>query len=545
MEMANWQGWHNKIDQMDYQLEDFKPDRCPEKASVDEEVDISNLIEFIRNALEKGSIKTALFYFKVQTKYSLKISTKIRQIFCEESNIFQNPLFKDEGFEEAKEETQSSVGQKIKIIFGTQALFFELGRLCEKSSNCVFYSDDRCFFDRNFFQSLAKNSDKTFIFQKKVSCLLDDIKKFESTALLNGKEDLDKLSFNQESLKNIHLISCLKPQKLACESISPLKHKRVTFSISNASTDAYESTQPSTASSHSQNTSEKYNSASKLNSSGITLSNCSTEISEEMAKLNQDFTKSVSFKASVIDLLAKLPGYFNKSADNWSLKFINALENLVIQHLNKTEKGKKDKMTEKDKENYLLFFRNYLIQQKIVSGVLLEMWAKTKFGDSREKMIQSHSVKFDFEQLDLVIKNLKSSKGKFTLKNHELKGNLSLYGCICYSVIKKMLENDLNRSEKPVTSCRKLCDNIHHTIKNFYNSKCISQEQKELIKADNKIRYIISEIFRCRGIWKMEDKTFSVNTTIIQGQLLEFTQYEKLRIVKDLMNDISKIVAKP
>lgn len=178
-----------------------------------------------------------------------------------------------------------------------------------------------------------------------------------------------------------------------------------------------------------------------------------------------------AYKNSLINLLEKLPSYFSKPDDNEAIKYINALDNLVHQNINKLEKATRKKLRESEREDYFIFVRNYLYEKGINSGKILKVWINTSYGDTKEKMAESNNVTFNFDKLKIALEQLKASKAKFTLKGYELEAPVAIYGSIAYTVIKGMLENDLTKTDKPLTTNRKLIDNIYHTLKNLYNHK--------------------------------------------------------------------------
>uniref|UniRef100_A0A7S3NWL5 Uncharacterized protein n=1 Tax=Euplotes crassus TaxID=5936 RepID=A0A7S3NWL5_EUPCR len=273
------------------------------------------------------------------------------------------------------------------------------------------------------------------------------------------------------------------------------------------------------------------------------MSIASSEKANMMEELGMKFINDSDYKESLIDLLTKVPKYFNKKPQSESMKYINALENLIGQHLNRFEKAKKKKLSLKDKEYYFLYIRDFLVRNKVTSGTLLEIWVQNSIGDSVEKINQSNTVKFDFDKLNMIINQLKETKIKTTLKNYNFKGDKKQYTCICYTIIKELLGKDFSKSGKPVTSIKNLIENIHHISKNYYNSKVIPPEQKALIKADRRIKYIIAEIFRARGIWREENDNFFINSSKVESFLNEINKYEASTILNNLHKEITQITS--
>ncbi|CAI2383880.1 unnamed protein product [Moneuplotes crassus] len=545
LDTANWQFIANQNSQEKYE-ELSDPYRYSQQVYDHERVELRKCLESIKKLLH-DSVETVLFYSKFNTKSSQQISIEIRHFFSEEAKISENPSLKSESISTITQERVMPIQQRIRSIFGVQSLFLELGQFIEKSYNAVIYSDNNNFFDRSCARNIldkSRNSGRTLISQRKICFLIEDLQKRRLESAKYSNQYQSYLKNSEVDLKNAD------EEKLCSSMTKPgEEHKTSSQSLSkffpsDHSSEATTSTKASTNISFGENIIDRDDLSSMSGGSIVSMSSNSSQRTFEMKKIDQAFKTDRVYKSSLIDLLEKLPKYFNKAPENESVKYINSLDNLINQHLNKVEKNMKSKMTNKDKEDYFLFVRDYLIRKQITTGTILEMWATTKFGDSKDKMIQSNVIKFDFDQLDLVLSKLKASKEKFSLKGYDLKCDIKVYARVCYVVIKKILKNDLNKSEKPVTSNRRLCDNIHHTVKSYYNSKKISQDQKDLIKNDKKIKYIISEILRSRGIWKEEDKKFHINTTMIENQLNEFSKYDSAEIIRDLIRDINKVISK-
>ncbi|CAI2383667.1 unnamed protein product [Moneuplotes crassus] len=446
-----------------------------------------------------------LFYSSFNNPILKKIEKIVRNCSSEEEKIIETKV--------NLQSLQENIEQRIKYIIGVQSIFFELGKACGDSWVTVIYSNNNNFFDKHFIQTILKHSSQRLVSQKKASCLIDDIKNFE----LHRPDIFGSQAKNPAILSN------------TLENISKDRKFIDTSDPSTASTSNCSWTNDLKGEDHLQKPSSGLNHSSEKNS--------------EMLELEKKLKNDSVFKSSLIELLEKLPKHFIKASENESLKYINSLENLVNQHLDKAKKSKKDKMTAAQKENYFLFVRNYLVKYKVTTGVVLDMWSKDIFGDSKERMVQSYSVKFNFEQLDPLIQSLKDIKDKFRVRGYELKGDFKLYGSVCYTIIKKILEHYSEPVQIPPTSNKNLIKNINHIVKNFYNSKSIKLKQKKLLEDDKKIKYLISEILKKREIWKMTNNKFIFSTIMVEKQLAEFNKYKGPKITPDLINDINHVIA--
>jgi len=225
--------------------------------------------------------------------------------------------------------------------------------------------------------------------------------------------------------------------------------------------------------------------------SATTGSSACSEIDKEMEKLERKFNQNYNYKNSLAVLLEKIPKYFNKPNENNVIKFMNGLENLVFQHLNKFQKSSKIDLCTSERKNYFLFVRNFLYKNKIIECEILNLWVNTHHGDTEEKIKDSYTVKIDFKKIDKVLAELKETKSKFSFKGYELVDKISIYGSICYTAVKNLIKNDLTSSDKPISSVKSLTQTIYHVLKCIYNSKTVTKEQKFVIKKDKRVKYLI------------------------------------------------------
>ncbi len=105
-----------------------------------------------------------------------------------------------------------------------------------------------------------------------------------------------------------------------------------------------------------------------------------------------------------------------------------------------------------------------------------------------------------------------------------------------------MLQNDLSNASNSITSQKKLVETIFHVTKNYYNSKSIFETNKAIIKRDRKVKYIILEILRKRGIFEESGDQFNMNENIISNQILEFENNSSQKLLTSLHSEIKSIV---
>uniref|UniRef100_A0A7S3NVH8 Uncharacterized protein n=1 Tax=Euplotes crassus TaxID=5936 RepID=A0A7S3NVH8_EUPCR len=222
---------------------------------------------------------------------------------------------------------------------------------------------------------------------------------------------------------------------------------------------------------------------------------------------------------------------------------MNGLENLVFQHLNKFQKSSKIDLNPSERENYFLFVRNFLHKNKIIECEILNLWVNTHHGDTEEKIKDSYTVKIDFDKIDNVLAQLKEPQSKFSLKGHQLKDSIKFYGPICYTAIRNLIKEDLLNPNKQIKSTKILGD-IHNVLRCFYNSKIVTKEQKRIIKKDKRVKYLICEILRKRGVWEEKvDESVEINEARWKALSHELETYSSTKMANKLIAEIQSITS--
>ncbi|CAI2387571.1 unnamed protein product [Moneuplotes crassus] len=427
-------------------------------------------------------------------------------VFCQEIGKFQKLLIQKN---KPKGNTETNQEFKVNIVVGLQWLFFELGSHSFVGHEIVVYSSNPNFFHKQFvdmFQQKCGSNQNISIKHKRMEKLLEDLEPLESLA-----ESTD----TEESKTDPKLMKHNK------EKNYQIKIKEGNKSIETRNSDS-ETVACQTA---------------------ITGSTPCSQIGDEMEELDIKFRQNKNYKNSLVELLEKIPKYFNKTGDNNVIKFMNGLENLVNQHLNKFQKSSKIALSISERKNYFFFVRNFLHKHKIIECEILNLWVTTHHGDTEEKIKDSYTVKIDFGKIDTAFAKLKQTTSKFSLKGHQLVDNIHTYGSICHATVKNLIRNDLMSSDKPINSVKSLTQNIYHALKCIYNSKTVTKEQKHVIKKDKRVKYLICEILRNRGVWEeKENGSVEINRARCESFSNEVDTTPSRKMINKLICEIQSIV---
>ncbi|CAI2385016.1 unnamed protein product [Moneuplotes crassus] len=395
------------------------------------------------------------------------------------------------------EDNQANNQSKINILVGPQCLFFELGNIYNGDNEIIVFSNNQNFFQKEFIQRFTRMNNKQGdidLKQRKVECLFEEI----------GAINLDKIfKNNQEASTNASI-----------------------------STDVEESkSQKSNEQSNTSNTSHAPNKVSEYGKSSETHSTLDLDNVEDIKKTLPEF-------------LEKITNYFNRQNEYDMMSFLKALDNLVTQHLNKLEKKWRITINKEEKENYFIYIRDYLCENEITTGESLMQLFIFKSKASIEEIKKNNTVKIDTSNIKTLISDLKPDIPKSSLKGHELLDKIEYYASVCYTIILNLLSNDLSKSDKPITSVKSLINTIYHVLKSYYNSKKVKKEHKRIIKKDKRLKYIICELLKQRGVWEnLDSEGAEINHTRCQAFLNDFSKYETKKILSEITNDIKKMIS--
>lgn len=105
-----------------------------------------------------------------------------------------------------------------------------------------------------------------------------------------------------------------------------------------------------------------------------------------------------------------------------------------------------------------------------------------------------------------------------------------------------MIKNHLKSYKEPPGTVKEFTKDIDSLIKNFYNSKNIYQDQKDLLKKDRKIKYIVAEVLRHRSIWSSSGNDFMINSDKVSDLQQLFEQNSSKEMIKGFIEDIKAVV---
>ncbi|CAI2385052.1 unnamed protein product [Moneuplotes crassus] len=529
------EGWTFNYNSTDANIKDCASREHNEQNTWDADSWLNTIKSLIN--LPRTTIDTVYIYSFSHSENSCNIHKLITSYF-EEEKLPMDTNIKDRSRTRLEEETQKFSNHRVKFLYGAQSLFYELGKCMAKFISLIIYSDNPCFLEKEFTSHVSVGEPKvgeSKLSQRKLSSLPKDLELYEK----EGAEQRCSSQRNQGIMDSID-IKGIKQRELVTK-------EHIISSITTSSKDDLctdlKDIQDATNEESKQDILHHDDFSEKSVSLELTESEVLEEEISEMTKITQKFENDPVHKHFLIQLLKEVPKCFDEKSESETIKYINALGSLIFQHLDKFLNTNKKKLSQKVKDIYFMYIKDLLIREKVTSGFLLESCATTSFKESLEQINKSNTVTLDFEKLSSVMDKLKPPKVKFSLKDHNLKGNSKLYSCICYTVIKNMLVNNFWKSGEPMSTARSLTNKIYKVVKDYYNSKNISAEEKALLKADSKIKYIIAEIFRLRGIWREENSIIIINPEMAESLLNEFTLQDLCTILNTLNNLIIQITS--
>ncbi|CAI2376430.1 unnamed protein product [Moneuplotes crassus] len=144
------------------------------------------------------------------------------------------------------------------------------------------------------------------------------------------------------------------------------------------------------------------------------------------------------YKNSLIDLLARIPNYFNQKSITESMRLIKVLDNLGFNTCQSSRKfSTRPCIQQRGKHIYCI--RNLFSLNKIATSQILELCVHCSIGDYVDNMEYSNKAKLSFDELNNITNELKATKAKFSLRGLQLKDEIKNYARTTYSLIKNML----------------------------------------------------------------------------------------------------------
>ncbi|CAI2387386.1 unnamed protein product [Moneuplotes crassus] len=235
---------------------------------------------------------------------------------------------------------------------------------------------------------------------------------------------------------------------------------------------------------------------------GILAHHSSKSGSEENFKADPFYCQQIDNLLEIIikDLSNSIT---EKYKEKLPLKSLDS-ENLFLTKIRTVFEDNKKIIKFKPSEEEEDFFWKYYAKQLVVKKIIEEKVEKN--------LLESIFPK-ENDQQDITTKSCKCCermKRKFCLKGHRLVAKVKLYGCVFYTIIRHILDYRGETDTMKTQTLHDLLDCIYKTLKNYYNSKYVTKEQKAIIKKDKKIKYMIAEIMRMKGLWGCEGKKFQL-----------------------------------
>jgi hypothetical protein len=260
------------------------------------------------------------------------------------------------------------------------------------------------------------------------------------------------------------------------------------------------------------------------------------------------------FIAMTGEFLSKLLNHFKSKSELTAIAFIATLRSLVTQHLNKFWKSNGTKLSADVWEKYWIYMRNKLYDQEYITGDLYGNWwfEESKFTfssieyDSFEQMNKSANVKLDLKKLEqsIEVNTLKQSKEESKETSEIFWRDPETYAFIWYCIMSALCEKRFYFEKDDFIIRRNKYTNIvANQIKNYRNSKKITQKQAEIIDNDKNLKDIIVNIVLDQAIMVEADGKLQANASKMEEHmnLVKFTGKEVVSIYRSI---IEKLYAK-
>jgi hypothetical protein len=259
------------------------------------------------------------------------------------------------------------------------------------------------------------------------------------------------------------------------------------------------------------------------------------------------------------EFLCKLLNHFKSKSELTAIAFIATLRSLVTQHLNKFWKSNGTKLSIDVWEEYLIYMRNKLYDEEYITGDLYGNWwfEESKFTsssieyDSFEQMNMSANVKLNLIKLEQEIKmsTLKHSKEESKETQEIIRRDPETYAFIWYCIMSALCEKRFYFEKDDFIIRRNKYTNIvANLIKNYRNSKKITQKQAEIIDNDKNLKNTIVNIVLDQAIMVEADGKLHANASKMEEHmnLVKFTGKEVVSIYRSIIerllaNEMSKI----
>ena len=256
------------------------------------------------------------------------------------------------------------------------------------------------------------------------------------------------------------------------------------------------------------------------------------------------FQNDKFYISSTANFMVKLKAHFKSKSVNESIGFIKTLNNLVNQHLGKITKKVSRPISEEETAFYFLFIRNILSSNDLVRGLVYDFWIKENI-NSLAEMTESTRLFVDLDKIDEYINQFAEAKPKKEPKIFEPgeNPNFELYASIIYSVLTTLSKHRFYHEKGSSTNHNKYFRVIENILKNVYNTKTTSDEQKKLLKSDKNIKYLIARILVKQGIFEVkENKKLLFSEPRVEQAVVDFKSQSQASMYKFIIEDMKALV---
>jgi hypothetical protein len=260
------------------------------------------------------------------------------------------------------------------------------------------------------------------------------------------------------------------------------------------------------------------------------------------------------FFAMTGEFFAKLLNHFKSKSELTAVAFIATLRSLVTQHLNKFWKSNGTKLPTEVWEEYLIYMRNKLYDQEYITGDLYGNWwfeeskliSSSIEYDSFEEMNKSANVKLDLIKLEqgITVITLKSSKEESKETQEIIRRDPETYAFVWYCIMSALCEKRFYFEKDDFVIKRNKYSNIvANLIKNYRNSKKITQKQAEIIDNDKNLKNTIVNIVLDQAIMVETDSKLHANASKMEEHI-NLVRFMGKEVVSIYRSTIERLLAK-
>jgi len=154
----------------------------------------------------------------------------------------------------------------------------------------------------------------------------------------------------------------------------------------------------------------------------------SVDMEEEKSHENSLISAGSRFGTIVKEeFIKKLHVHFQSKPIQDCMSFINTFSNLINHHINKMAKRYKERLSDEEKEEFFIFIRDYLDEEKLVVGELYHYLCLNNKYNSLDAMVASNQTVLEIDKLAKLIATFDIKKDEYNPLEHTLQADIQLY----------------------------------------------------------------------------------------------------------------------